>query len=58
MQTILVWLLISTSSSYSNTGSVRVLAKFKDLDQCEHVLKNIPQWRTTNRCVQAEIIKE
>ena len=55
MQTILVWLLISTGSHYSSSH-VRVVERFKTEAACVHVQKNL----TGNyhaRCIQAEIIK-
>ena len=50
--TILVWLLISGDG----VEGTRVVAKFKDQVQCEHVRKNVnPNWM---KCVQANIVKD
>ena len=58
MNTVLVWLLIVTSTDLNLTGDVKVIAKFASLNQCEHVIKNIPRGGVTVRaaCVQASIV--
>lgn len=56
MTTMLVWLLISVSGGYYNHGTATNIAMFKDVSQCEHVLKNIPSDQVKAKCIQAEIL--
>lgn len=57
MTTMLVWLLLVNSAGAYNYGTVSVLERFEKKEQCEHVLKSIPNKDTTySRCVQAEIL--
>ena len=57
MQTFLVWILITVSHGSNNYGTVTNIGNFKTLDQCQHVLNNIPPGNVTARCIQAEIVK-
>jgi hypothetical protein len=58
LTTVLVWLLMVSDH---NGDGTKVVAKFKDQNQCEHVLKNIPGREDHTfhaKCVQANIAKE
>lgn len=57
MTTYLVWILIAVSGGTYNAGTVTQIANFKTLEECQHVLKNIPSSNLSARCIQAEIVK-
>ena len=58
MSTILVWLLISVSTTDgAQRGGIQVVSQFKTQQMCDHVRKNIPAQRYFEaRCIQAEIV--
>lgn len=58
MVEVLVWLLVSVSSPNNSAGqgNLTVVGHFKDLGQCQHVLKAIPSHSVSVRCVQANIL--
>lgn len=57
MNTILVWLLISTSASGNNYGNAVILERFKNYTQCEHVRTHIPMsGHLSAVCVQARVL--
>ena len=62
MNTIIVWLLISVSSSPYNSaghGTLTVVGKFPDENSCKYVEQNLPSQATINtKCIQAKIVKE
>lgn len=57
MASYIVWMLITASQGSNNYGTVTNIGNFKTLDQCQHVLKNIPSNDFKARCIQAEIVK-
>lgn len=62
MNTIIVWLLISVSSSPNSTaghGTLTVVGKFPDENSCKYVEQNLPFSHVLRtKCIQAKIIKE
>lgn len=60
MTTIVVWILISISTSYYNNGTVTVIDRFPTAQVCEFVRQNMPQGRAGGheaRCVQATVVR-
>lgn len=58
MYTVMLWLLLSADSN----GDIRLVERFKTLDQCQHVASAAPQpyfsgnGRKSMRCIQAEVV--
>lgn len=58
MNTILVWILVSTSFGGHSYGVSTVIGHFNTEQMCLHVAKSLPrQGDISARCIQAEIIK-
>lgn len=55
MKTALLWLLIVVSDGHYNKGTTNVLERFTDVEQCEHVRKNIPG-DVRSKCVQSKVV--
>lgn len=53
----ILWILIVVSNGPSSYGITTNVGSFKTLEQCQHVLKNIPSTDVKARCIQAEIVK-
>ncbi len=56
MTEMLVWLMISYSAGYYNAGNITNVAMFKEVSQCEHVLKNLPGTQQNAKCIQAKVL--
>lgn len=56
MTTMLVWLLI-VANGYGYDGNTKVIERFADSTQCQHVLQNLPRKSGIDaKCVQANIL--
>lgn len=57
MNTVLIWLLVSMSSSSHNYGTATVIERFATVEDCEHVRANLPGSSHTARCIQAKVVR-
>lgn len=64
MNTVIVWLLISISTGYGNSGNVHVVERFATEGDCNWVIQNLKsvslrgEMEQSSKCIKARVLEK